>query len=80
MSKAITKTLTIEIEYTDASELHGLFNSIKGQINCGKNYNRQMYGTTFYEYRKRIISMPDFKEMEINGKWCAVYQSKMNKK
>jgi hypothetical protein len=80
MSKAITKHLTIDIEYIDKTEISGILNTIKKQLNNGKNFNREKYGTSIYQYRKTLTSFPDYREEQINGKWCFIYESKINKK
>ena len=78
--KAINKHLTIEIEYTDKDELRGILTQIQKELGNGKNFNRQVFKTSLFQYRKSHLTFPDYREEKINGKWCMVYPSKMNNK
>ena len=79
MSKAIEKYISIEVQYIDKKELKGILRTIEIQLKNGKNFNREKYGTSFYQFRKTLIELPDYKEEKINGVWCQVYQSRINK-
>lgn len=77
--KAITKHLSIHIEYIDKNELNGIFRTINTDLQNGRRFNRSGYGTSIFQYQKDITSMPDYEEKKINGVWYQVFQSKMNK-
>lgn len=78
--KAINKHLTIDIEYIDKAELRGILEQIQKQLHNGKCFNREIFGTSIFEYRKSHLSFPDYREEKINGQWCIIYPSKMNNK
>ena len=78
--KAISKHITIDIEYIDANEIKGILTTIEKQLKNGKIFNREKYGTSLYQFRKTLTDLPDYKEEKIEGVWYQVYQSKLNKK
>ena len=78
--KAKRKLLNISIEYTDPHEaeiiLQRVVYSIKArQIASDRVINDEVN----YEWSIEYLETSDFREEEINGKWCIVIPSKLNK-
>jgi len=80
MARAIEKRITIEIEYTDTQALKDVFDKINSDLLTGKTFDRMAFGSSMYQYRKTLSVLPTYREEKINGVWCMVYQSKINKK
>lgn len=78
MSKSIRKHITIEIEFNDYKCIKQVFNKIANEIQLGKRYERQKRDGAIYQYQIDLLTYLDYEERMIDGKWCQVFQSKMN--
>jgi hypothetical protein len=74
------KQLNITIEYTDPHEaeivLHRVSYAIKARSIAS---DRSVTNELTYEWSIGYLDVSDFREELINGKWCIVLPSKMNK-
>jgi hypothetical protein len=73
------KQLTITLEYTDTSEAIRQLHDIQLAIlKKRKKYDRLFTNAVVVEWEIKTIVPFDYREEEINGVWCQVFQSKMN--
>lgn len=77
--KANKKTLKIEIEYFDKTELHKIFRSIQDQVFKGNTNNFVSNESNYiYQWNIDFDITNDFREEQIDGKWCRIYKSRLN--
>jgi hypothetical protein len=77
--KATKKTLKIEIEYFDKTELNKIFRSIQDQVSTGNTNNFVSNESNYiYQWHIDFDITNDFREEQINGKWCRIYKSRLN--
>lgn len=79
MSVPIRKHITVEIEFSDYKAIKEVFKQITEEIRVGKRHERKFTNGTIYQYQVDLMTYLEYEEKEINGKWCQVFQSKMNK-
>ncbi len=77
--KATRKTIQIDIEYFDRSELGKIFDSILEQVTAGKtNHFESKDAERVYAWSLQFDVTNDFREEQINGVWCRIYKSRLN--
>lgn len=79
MSKVVKKVLSISLEYSDLNEVQTALWQMQSAIKGGKKYDRVTYHSSIIEWSCIKASDMEYREEVINGKWCRVYQSKINK-
>lgn len=79
MSKVVKKVLNISLEYSDMDEVQMALFQMQSAIKGGKKYDRVTYHSSIIEWGTMNLSDMEYREEVINGKWCRVYQSKINK-
>jgi hypothetical protein len=79
MSKVVKKVLNISLEYSDLSEVEMALYKLQDALKSGKTYDRVTYHSSIIEWSCIKATDMEYREEVINGKWCRVYQSKINK-
>jgi hypothetical protein len=79
MSKVVKKVLNISLEYSDLSEVEMALYKLQDALKSGKTYDRVTYQSSIIEWSTIKVADMDYTEQVINGQWCRVYQSKINK-
>jgi hypothetical protein len=79
MSKVVKKVLNISLEYSDMDEVQMALFQMQSAIRGGKKYDRVTYHSSIIEWATMKVSDIHYREEVINGEWCRVYQSKINK-
>ena len=74
------KELNIWIDYSDREEMEEAIFKIIREIRSGIRYNREMTGNSMSEWSVKLENPIDYREEIINGKFCLVFQSKLNQK
>ena len=74
------KELNIWIDYSDREEMEEAIFKIIREIRSGIRYNREMTGNSMSEWCVKLENPIDYREEIINGKFCLVFQSKLNQK
>ena len=74
------KNLVLHLEFSDKNELEMALLKVLQEVKAGVNYNREMHNSSICEWSCLKVDSMDYREEEINGKLCQVYQSKINKK
>jgi hypothetical protein len=78
--KAKRKQLSICIEYTDPHEAEIVLNRVVSAIKARSiSSDRVITDEITYEWSIVYLETSDFREEFINGKWCIVIPSKLNK-
>lgn len=79
--KAERKVLSLSLEYGDTREaeaaLKQMINNLKSRRT---NYDREKFNTAIMEWGIFGLDAEPYRVELINGKTCAVFQSKLNKK
>lgn len=75
------KYFNISLRCSDELDLIKGIDAIKAEIIAGKtNHSSGKIGDVSYDWHYKSDGYSDWREEEINGKWCQVYPSKMNSK
>ena len=48
------------------------------ELRLGRGYDRRKKDGSIYQYHLELLTNMDYEEIMIDGKWCQVFQSKMN--
>tara|TARA_R110000751_G_scaffold102728_2_gene197751 strand:- start:72 stop:314 length:243 start_codon:yes stop_codon:yes gene_type:complete len=79
MSKIkVSKHIRVDVEFTDYKSLKNVFNEIMEELRLGRGYDRRKKDGSIYQYHLELLTNMDYEEIMIDGKWCQVFQSKMN--
>ena len=76
MSKV--KKLKLEIDFVNISCLDDVFSEIKQNLMAGEKSFKQTIGDTKFKGKLEHVISKNYREEQINGVWCLVFQSKMN--
>lgn len=78
--KAKRKSISIQIEFVDWEDAEVVLSKIALALR-GKNKraDRVCDGELQYQWEIEYLSTPEYREELINGKWCIVIPSKINK-
>lgn len=78
--KAKRKLLTLVVEYTDPHEVKNVLSRVSLAMNAGvSSTDRVITDEVSYEWSVDYLEYTDYREELINGVWCMVIPSKMNK-
>jgi hypothetical protein len=69
----------VDVEFTDYKSLKNVFHEIMEELRLGRVYDRRKKNGSIYQYHLELLTKMDYEEKMIDGKWCQVFQSKMNK-
>lgn len=76
--KLIRRNLSLNIEYSETTELKGILKRMLFQIDNGSRYEREATEDHLIEWSIETLELMNYREELINGQWCQVYPSKMN--